>query len=178
MHPGIEHACAEAEEAYERAQQVITLAAAVLPLWPRLPRFARRATEPRLTSSTRLVVTHAFEPPRRGWQRCSVCWRCVSVKAWLDGAVNECHGVPSILRTIGDGHKVVSLPCDASTTLVVCLLCGAWATNRPVKLSRRCEGVPTVGGLNALKRIARGKHPGPRIRVNITGAADFVAGWL
>ena len=43
---------------------------------------------------------------------------------------------------------------------LACTTCGSWAAGRPIKLNTQCAGSATQAGKAAVRRIARGLHPG------------------
>jgi hypothetical protein len=88
-----------------------------------------------------------------------VCWKCKAVGNNLKGKDEECLGSSKFAESMGEGHRVINVPCSHATTCIICTRCGSWATNRLVNLCNPCPRVPSDGGRLALRKISSGKHP-------------------
>ena len=74
-----------------------------------------------------------------------------------------CPGLPPVLRRIRHakmGHRVQARMADGQT-FYVCIVCGAWAQYRVVRMKRPCRGPPGPKefGHTILSRIATDHHP-------------------
>ena len=162
----------------EVAGLFVAVAAAVLPLWDRVPRWEIQAAD-------RLPGAKCPQrPPKEchDWLLCGGHWqcrRCLAVswtrlgsKARLGG--RACPGMAHKMQAVlmnHRGHRLVS--CDiGKLPLLVCSACGAYATSLPRKLATDCCGAAgrTVGGQRVVQRVAAGLHPDPKSRVRIRRA--------
>ena len=70
------------------------------------------------------------------------------------------------------GHNIFAADIeDEQGVMLMCMQCGAWATQKPIQLLKPCEGCVAPGMAKAKQRIINGKHPrhnltlGPLVRV-------------
>ena len=71
----------------------------------------------------------------------------------------EAKGLSAIERQVR-GHRLVAIFHGAPLPFLACTTCGSWAVRRPIKLSTQCAGSATQAGKAAVRRMARGLHPG------------------
>ena len=71
----------------------------------------------------------------------------------------EPKGLTAIMRQV-NGHRLVAIFHGAPLPFLACATCGSWAAGRPIKLSTQCTGSATTAGRAAVRRMARGLHPG------------------
>ena len=143
---------------YTEVTHVLALAGAIWPHWPRLERSGRVPQPPR-PPRVKLMITHDFERPYGGWQRCRTCWRLTSVKSRLAGVEEQCTGSPPLAASIGHGHRVLYFRCSRGIPLLICTKCGAWASQRARNLRQQCMGCLHAAGRDALRQVERGRHP-------------------
>ena len=148
-------------------RQVCFVAAATLPLYPRM--------------DLRRVATRSHKPTykvRQGWHhwehfegtwRCGHCLQAAPPGATLEQLpVNGCAGRPAALRRLLDrgelkGHKLQRCDTQEGKPLFFfCVACGAWAVTKCLKLLQPCRPQDCrrgTAGWDALRRIARHRHP-------------------
>ena len=159
----------EVAKQLDDATPTLRLAAALLPMWPRIGREEIRAAklEPRLVRSRAAAVqlsdAHAWERSGENWQ-CANCYAvalsAASVgKRRLESCAGKHDNTRRVLENVG-GHQLALAdvgggPCFA------CLACGAWGTTQPRGLLRACKGAAarTSGGRQALRSFAKGELP-------------------
>ena len=112
-----------------------------------------------------------------------MCRKCLTTRA---GTVRSspqsgesCPGASSALAAVLERpqrHKLAAaiVPEDV---LLVCLACGAWASQRPDKLRAACIGKPTAAGSDAPTRLRNGFHP-DRSRGLVAVVENVVPLWL
>ena len=148
---------------------VLTLAAAVLPLWPRAERCKLRAprrVDAAAPAPARLIIAHDWTPVGGKLRRCKACWR---ISALGDQAADSCLGRPKFLDDVAhDSHAMVCLSCDTGP-IAACMHCGSWGMKKAVKLREVCFE-PTRAGRASLRRVMHGKHPHP----NRDGGVSFL----
>jgi len=147
----------------EMAKISLQVIAAVLRLWPKLPRgMARMPAGTRVGRRSKPVTPdwHVWSEPSRGWVRCSMCWA-----SRLDGSDRAqgsdsatCPGRRPLLDKLGPGHDIWLYSCQADN-LAICRSCGFWGTRRIDSLKRRCLHELTEGRRKAIDRVAKGFHP-------------------
>ena len=141
------------------AEMVIKLVAGLLPLWPKETRGAPRGA----------TVPSARGPRRRhswfsagGKVQCRGCLSFAGSPERAKARFKEtCPGkCVDLENLLGNpmGHNLVVADIDEAT-LLICSRCGSWFTRKAVGLARPCNGVPSIAGACALKRVGKGFHP-------------------
>ena len=160
---------------FELVQSVFRLAAAVLPLWPRMRRsiFVGRAPIPRPVSFLHDWVRCGPEG-NGGWHRCSVCWQTTRFRGGAPAARNSCPGAPVVFEAIHPSHAMVICPLTSNgptqnQSMVLCIRCGRWAIRRPRELRNPCKP-PSRVGRKYLRSFARGILPGTNLKVHVPSA--------
>ena len=162
MHP----TWTEAEEIELKRQikvskQVMSLAAALLPLGPRLDLSEVELVRPsRLSSSPSVPALPGHQWMRmRGFFLCSSCNRVR--RGTIDpppGHCTEVHGLTAS-ALVALSHRCLSLECSDGALLTVCLKCRSYSSHGQIRgLSKACAP-PTRHTQDNWKLILRGKHP-------------------
>ena len=149
-----------------RSKQVCFVAAATLPLFPRMNH--RRL--PRIRHApTRQIRQgwHHWESFEGGW-RCGHCLVAASPGTRESQLpVNGCTGRPQALRRLLDsgdlmGHRLQRCETSDGAPLYFCVNCGAWALKKCQKLLTQCRPQDCkrgTAGFDALRRIEKHQHP-------------------
>ena len=93
-------------------------------------------------------------------RRCRHCMRKASSKKGLSKLLLlPCKGSPATQAgaAAGPGGHPHRLLTDGWLTW--CSVCGCWTEGRLLKFARGCAGAPTQAGRDALRRLAKGRHP-------------------
>ena len=102
---------------------------------------------------------HQWQWNGNSWQ-CADCLRCTRNRRKCTAA---CSGMPgSISRAVAaaesNGHQLVGA-CDSTGLYCIwCKKCGAYGSNRTVRLTSRCKQ-PSRQGQTVLNRVANLRHP-------------------
>ena len=155
----------EMNKEIQRCKVVCKVAAATLPLFPkmalkRVPR-GHRHLQKRISTGW-----HDWQPFEGTW-RCQQC-----LQAAPDGGsrwslpISGCPGRPKAvckLLATGEtlGHRLQRCDTAGNSPLFFCVLCGSWAVNKCLNLLKKCEKQALRGsaGYDALARLARHEHP-------------------
>ena len=136
--------------------------AATLRCFPKLQYARRLRLHERRHRRFQLAQWHDWRYHGGIWQ----CRACLLAHSGVeeDRPMTGCSGVPPMLRKIAKhaffGHRLQV--CRLSDRpLFFCVVCGAWALRRCIRLAAPCGGHPATGsaGATALKRIHSGRHP-------------------
>ena len=144
--------------------------AAVLRLWPKLPRGMPRTplgTKVGRKPAIKEPDWHIWSDPSLGWMHCTMCWASMMEGAEQFQGRNavECPGSPPMLEHLGAGHDLWLYEC-ASGNLVVCRTCGLWGTKKILELRNDClKRSTTTGRKRVIDRVALSKHPSDSARL-------------
>ena len=155
-----------------RLQCIQRIAAAVLRLWPRLPDGLERIRNPnprrpgRPRTRVPLEQQHSWGDVGRGWRRCELCWRAVSVRGQsplhsrdIRVALREkCCREPLLMRKVDQSH-CLAVFTDGVSNIAICTFCGAYGTRRAVLLAKPCPRFLSSSGKKSINRVTAGKHP-------------------
>ena len=142
---------------------ILLNAAAVLRLWPKLPRDMTRAPvcAPAALAPV-LRIEHQWDVASRGWKRCTACMKSTRGTEWRD---SSCSGTPAIVKLTHPTH--LQMTCLAGDeVLLACMACGAYGVKRSPLLAAPCTHVVVPNRKKVLTRIENGFHPGdkPQLR--------------
>jgi hypothetical protein len=150
-----------------RAARVAKVLTATCKLWPNIPKadvkedIVLRATGGRNDPRR---VTHTWE--QRQFHDAWICTTCLTTAKnggpFMRRKFEQCRGASrNVLSVVTDPqqHNLHTTTDDAGELLLVCTRCGCYTTGKPDNLKRRCQGRPSTGGRQALKRNDRNLSP-------------------
>ena len=129
----------------------------------RLERCARLPLQQRIRSTR--VTAHTWSAMGEAGWRCTKCWTCAATPR--QRKTRELRGCKPL--TLADAlkndiaenaqsHRLVVGRLSDGEPLVICMACGGWGTRKARLLRQPCRG-PAKGGEEAIRRVARGRHP-------------------
>jgi len=160
------------------AVSVLSLAAAVLPLFPE-----ERYERPPGGGAKQLDRDAWLLANGHRWAKTSAGWCCASCSARTSSREasrqhGQCSGKRALARAAERAearHHLVQVICQASA-VAVCLRCGATRGHWSILLRQPCPGAPCRGGVVALSRPASGRHPYQRSLELVTAVTPISLG--
>ena len=166
LHPQPGAAIAQrVEEDLKAVKAFAKLAAAILPLWPKIPKEEIKAARAGPRARRR---AQAAAGPRHCWldlgthAQCAYCLaRIWSRRGRLARDREGCSGNSGRMMDIllrPQGHALLLGEVEG-LPIAACLRCGAYATCKPQDLAAECKGRLTARGRKNLNFLQEGRHP-------------------